>query len=328
MYDNLLDAIIQKVPKKAELVKIVTDTLRIEKESAYRRLRGEIPFTLNEAGVIASSMGISMDELIYMNNKTRANLAYMTLPLHTSQEDYDYESFRQLVGIFKEISSNQDSEHGMAVNTPPAVAYLHLKHLTNFLLFKWSHHYGDPGIYMRYKDTHLTEEGVRLQQELRTYMHNIDRTICVTDISIVENVLQDLRYYINVRLINPEEADSVLGDLMTLMDDMQYIAQHGRFRDTGNRFEIYLSEINIATSYNYAVGGRTHVSSLTTFVFQSALSIQKEAYLKIRDWVHYLQRMSTSVTVVGAKERINFIDRQRRRIEELRKEYSAVPELS
>lgn len=323
LYDNLLEALRQKVPKKSELVNIVTDTLRIEKESAYRRLRGEIPFTLNEAGSIAAHMGISMDELIYSNNRASSGLAYVALPLHTSHDDYDYSAFEQLVAAFRNIFLQPDSEHGMAVNTLPAVSYLHLHNLSRLLTFKWSHRYGEPGSYMHFKNIQLSERGMKLQEELMRYMHGIQYTVCIADVSLIRNILQDLHYYMNIRLITLEEAELVMNDLRTLLDDLQYIAQYGRFKDTGNKFEVYLSDVHLGSSYNYASGGAINISSLTTFVIQSAVSYQKETYLKIKDWVYYVRRMSTLVTVVGVKERVEFLDKQRRLIDQLYSEHSA-----
>ena len=322
LYDNLLDSLVKKVPKKSELVNIVTDTLRIEKESAYRRLRGEIPFTLNEAGAIASRMGISMDELIYRNGQKKPSLTYMALPLDSSMEDYDYESLKLLIKSFKEISFHANSEHGMAVNTLPATLYLNLKNLTRFLFFKWSHRYEDPGAYLRYNEIILSDQGLRLQNELGTYMHKIDKTICIIDEALIGSIIKDLRYYMTIRYISSDEADALLSDLVTLIDDIERIAQYGRFPDTGNKFELYLSGVNIGTSYNYASGGHDYVSSFTTFVIQPAVSYQKETYLKVKDWVYYLRRMSTLISVVGVKERMEFLDRQRRLIDELHEEYS------
>ena len=317
LYDNLLEALEQKVPKKSELVNIVTDILMIEKESAYRRLRGEIPFTLNEAGTLAARMDISMDELVYKDRVRDSKIAYVALPIHTSSDNYNFDSLRQLVEIMKEVSQHPDSEHGMALNMLPAVSYMHLKNLIRFFVFKWSHSYGMPETYKHFSETKLSEEGENLRRELAKCYADIGHTLCIADVKIVENIIRDIRYYMNIRLITTDEVSLVVADLMSMLDDMQKVTQYGKFPSTGNKFDIYLSDITISASYNYAAGGHSAVSGLTSFVFQTALSTQKETYLKIKDWVYYLRRMSTLVTIVGVKERVAFFDRQRRMLDEL-----------
>ena len=43
---NLIEAMKEKLPLKEKLADMLMDTLYIGKEAVYRRLRGEVPFTL------------------------------------------------------------------------------------------------------------------------------------------------------------------------------------------------------------------------------------------------------------------------------------------
>ena len=49
---NLIEAMKEKLPLKGKLADMLMDTLYIGKEAVYRRLRGEVPFTLQEAAYI------------------------------------------------------------------------------------------------------------------------------------------------------------------------------------------------------------------------------------------------------------------------------------
>ena len=46
-----------------ELADMLMDTLYIGKEAVYRRLRGEVPFTLQESALISRKLGISLTKL-------------------------------------------------------------------------------------------------------------------------------------------------------------------------------------------------------------------------------------------------------------------------
>ena len=60
---NLIEAAKEKFPAKGQLANILMDTLYMGKEAIYRRLRGEVPFTFQEAAIISKELGISLDRI-------------------------------------------------------------------------------------------------------------------------------------------------------------------------------------------------------------------------------------------------------------------------
>ena len=59
---NLIEAMKEKLPLKGKLADMLMDTLYIGKEAVYRRLRGEVPFTLQEAALVSRKLGIRSEE--------------------------------------------------------------------------------------------------------------------------------------------------------------------------------------------------------------------------------------------------------------------------
>jgi len=59
---NLIEAMKEKLPLKGKLADMLMDKLFIRqktagKEAVYRRLRGEVPFTLQEAALVSRKLG-------------------------------------------------------------------------------------------------------------------------------------------------------------------------------------------------------------------------------------------------------------------------------
>ena len=52
LHDNLLKAIREKIPQEENLASVLGNMLCIGKEAIYRRLRGDVPFTLLETYMI------------------------------------------------------------------------------------------------------------------------------------------------------------------------------------------------------------------------------------------------------------------------------------
>ena len=61
---GLIEAVKEKLPEGSNLANTLMDILYIGKEAIYRRLRGEVPFTLSEAATISREMGVSLDKLV------------------------------------------------------------------------------------------------------------------------------------------------------------------------------------------------------------------------------------------------------------------------
>ena len=60
----LIGAIQNSTPEYTNAAAILTDKLNIGREAAYRRLRGEVPFTFGEAGVLSAQMNFSLDRTV------------------------------------------------------------------------------------------------------------------------------------------------------------------------------------------------------------------------------------------------------------------------
>ena len=61
---ELINEMKDRMPQDQSLASYLINTLCIGKEAAYRRLRGEVAFTLDEIAIISCNLGISIDQII------------------------------------------------------------------------------------------------------------------------------------------------------------------------------------------------------------------------------------------------------------------------
>ena len=71
---GLIEAIKEKIPANSNLANVLIDILFIGREAVYRRLRGEVPFTLTEAAIISRKLGVSLDKIVGISFKDNAVL--------------------------------------------------------------------------------------------------------------------------------------------------------------------------------------------------------------------------------------------------------------
>lgn len=102
----------------------------------YRRLRGEVPFTLAEAAAISQKMGVSLDKLAGTNVDSNAifdlNIIRQTDPLETYYSIVD-----NYVKIFRDLNHDPASELCTSSNMIPQTFYLKYELLSKFRMFKW-----------------------------------------------------------------------------------------------------------------------------------------------------------------------------------------------
>ena len=60
----LIEAIHAHTPQHSNPASLLMDMLNIGREAAYRRLRGEVPFTFGEASVLCARMHFSLDRVV------------------------------------------------------------------------------------------------------------------------------------------------------------------------------------------------------------------------------------------------------------------------
>lgn len=104
LYDNLLNAIKEEFPQKTNLVNALVDLLCIEKETVYRRLRGEVAFTFAEIVTIANAFGISLDNLVgTVTAKSRPFQLKLVDFVNPMETDYDMlDQYIDILGLARE----------------------------------------------------------------------------------------------------------------------------------------------------------------------------------------------------------------------------------
>ena len=137
----LIAAIQNGTPEYTNPAAILTDKLNIGREAAYRRLRGEVPFTFGEAAVLSAQMNFSLDRAVGAVDFGNVLFRLSFNDYHTALEDYTGVIDQDTL-FYREVSSDADAEQAIAGNSFPRMLYMRYEGLTNFKLFKWLYQQG------------------------------------------------------------------------------------------------------------------------------------------------------------------------------------------
>lgn len=300
-----------KIPKKTNLADFVAQTLHIEKETAYRRLRGDVQFSFREACLIAQKLNLSLDE-IWMKSLTETRKAHlMRLPQHSNSEENGPELIQTTISFLEEFTAQPYSEFGVALSGLTFAIYQGYSSLARFQIFKYRYHGENPQIKTPFEKIKEAKLQVELRDHFYLLFRQISNTYYIWDRNIIRVFVDDINYFRSIRLINDEEVRELKKELLMLLEDLEQSAIQRRFKETGNKFELYISDVSIDVTYAYMWTEKLFVSMFSSFIFYVTASQEEENLKIVSDWIKSLKRCSTLVSGSAEKERFIFFEKQR-----------------
>lgn len=311
---ELINAVKEKLPKTENIATTLMDILFIGKEAVYRRLRGEVTFTLAEAALISKKLNISLDSIIGTSFKNSAlfdlNIVKPADPFETYSSILDGHIAR-----FRKAGNDPLSEMGTSSNIIPMALSLKYETLSKFRLFKWMYQI-DNSRCKHFEEIIIPLKLLQKQQEFARLASHIHEIYYIWDSMIFSNLANDIRYFRQVHLLSDEDKELIKTDLLLLIDELEVMANHGRNK-TGNEVKIYISNINMEATYSYLEAEQLQVSMMRIYSINSVITQDYEMFLNLKKWIQSLKKFSTLISDSGEMQRVSFIKQQRKIIESL-----------
>ncbi|MDL2282508.1 hypothetical protein LJC44_05315 [Parabacteroides sp. OttesenSCG-928-G06] len=310
-----VEALEEKIPKKTLLADFVSEVLCMEKETAYRRLRGEVQFSLRETSLLASRLHISLDEIIARGDENSQKKLCMQIPVDYLEKAQDVSLAEDYIHYLEQFVQEDYSEFGMALSGIPFSLFFPYKLLTRFFILKYVHHAGNSLESVPFRE--IAEANVKYTDDLDCLLKEITETCYIWDRMIIKLLVSDIKYSRSIRLMNDNEVGELKKELHYFLNDLEQLASKGRYEETGNKFELYISDAHIETSYACLSSPNRQMSLLSSFIFFMMSSQSNTSFTHINNWIKSLKRYSTLISSVGERERIMFFDQQREIIDTL-----------
>lgn len=203
----LIGAIQNSTPEYTNAAAILTDKLNIGREAAYRRLRGEVPFTFGEAGVLSAQMNFSLDRTVGALDFGNVLFRLSFSDYHTALEDYTGVIDQDTL-FYREVSSDVDAEQAIAGNSFPRMLYMRYPKLTNFKLFKWLYQQGLIDCSgAKFEDMKVPEVLLQSYRDLVHEAQQMPSTTLVFDGSCTKRWVNAICAFRNMHLITDESVE-------------------------------------------------------------------------------------------------------------------------
>jgi hypothetical protein len=315
IYNALLEEIRKRIPKNSVLVKTLADILFIEKEAVYRRLRCEVPFTFNEIVIIVKYLNISLNSILNIDNR-QSRPFHLRLIDFINPKENDFILGQHYIDSLLSFTKSSNSEIGSASNIIPQEIFSGFRNLTKFNIFNWNYHYNNKNV-VAFQKLFIQDkvyEAFLLQFE---ETKKIGSSSFVFDTQIFRRYVDKIKYYSSIKILDREDILKIKEELFMVLDYLEAICITGKFKETGNPVSIYISDLDITTNYFYLRNGENMFCAIRALLLSSANSTDKKTFEKIKEWIQSLIKISTLITVAGAKERIMYFEVQRELVKEL-----------
>lgn len=305
----LLEAVSFKLPRGTSMAQVLMDTLSIGKEATYRRIRGEVPLSMYEAAILVKKFNISIDTIIETTLSENSVFELKTQRFYDFREK-DYYMLYEYLNTLKYAATESYSDQVFASNIFPQFPSHMYCMLAKYSSFRWVYMNQGSNIMKAFNELEYPDEFLRVGKEIVQATMNIKNTCYIWDSSIFYRIVQEIKYFSKIQLIDKENIQRLKEDLSSLLAFIEDIAISGKF-ENGNKVQIYISNLNSDTSYLYLDTEHMHISMIGAFEPNHAVALDKKTLSKIKERILSLKRISYLISESGEMQRIQFIKEQR-----------------
>lgn len=310
------------LPGEASLSSMVSDLLFVSNDSAYRRIRGETPLTLDEAGVLCKHFHLSLDNMLSLKNNAVVFHKASIKPSATFEEYIE-----NIYGQMKQISTAQQKEIIYLTKDVPLFHIFDFEPLFRFRYFFWNRsvlndkHFNSSTV----EQTQVSKELKEIGRQIITTYNGIP-SCEIWNTEAINSILLQLDYAKDMGYFQTKEAMIEVYDaVIAMLEHIAYQAEKGCKFHVGENPD-YKQE-NFQFFYNQLVLGDNNI--LVTVNNQKTLylnhHILEYIYTNDKDFcddmfektVRVMNR-STMISRVNEKRRTIFFSFLTKKLEEKR----------
>jgi plasmid maintenance system antidote protein VapI len=302
------------LPQHTALVDTVAELLNISNDSAYRRIRGEKPITLEEIQKLAIHFKVSLDQFLHLQSDSFVFSGRLTYQGNSAFDEW----LTSIHQNFSYLNTFKSRHLYFLTKDIPFSTHFQIPELASFKYFFW-------------KRTILQDEtmkGLKFSiADLNTKTYELGKKVVeeynkipcteVWNIESINSTIRQIEYYKEAKLFNSPS------DIIILYEKVEELIGHlEKQAETGKKFMIGHQPTHDAADYNLlhndlilgdnsflAVADDTKIAFISHSVINYVVT-RDERFCNYRfKSVQNLISKSTQISKVGEKERSRFFNR-------------------
>jgi len=308
---KLVSNILKNISVNKKPVTYLVKTLNLSRESAYRRMRGDIPFTVQELATLAADLEFSVDTIFEQEKQNRLFYDYMSAEKNSS--DFFVIMLNKYSELLEKLSFAKKLETIMAFNSFPPPFFASFPNLFKFSYYKWLYQDKEISRSDSFSNISLSDAVIVYQRKIRVNLFQGKNAILILDINIFLNLIKEIQYFYNRKLLTIDELLLIKEDALKMIDQYEESSQTGAFGSA--RVQLYLSSLCVGSNtiyYNYddKLEPLFWLFTINPVIIQNAgfVSMQKK-------WLNSLRRQSALITQSNEIMQSEFFLKQREYID-------------
>lgn len=318
-YRVLIKKIINNIPDNKKPVNYLMDILNIGRESTYRRLRGNIPFTFDEIIKLSLSLDFSIDEIIGRGNGSNAFFYNLQQKKPSDYNELFYITHLDFYNILVSASNAKDTEILFSINHITSFFALHFNCLFKFYYYIWMHQCGGISSNCSFSEIELPSNIASIQQKIKSTITLIPNITCIFDQYLIMRLARTLQYYYSRNLFSHEELEVIKSEVIGFIDYIEKFLQI-RANGTGMTYNFYLSLLEIDMNSMYGTYDNSTISHYWTCNVNSVNTGNSDLIALHKNWMHSLKRSSILISQSNEIVQASFLNLQRENIERVTKD--------
>lgn len=316
---NLNEIVLTKIlgilPDNIKPVTLLMDVLDIGKESAYRRLRGEKPLSLDEVYKLSQVLNFSLDEIIG-NDKTDSAAFNHIGSIRQSPNKNLLEFFRYYESYLQRLKDADNPDITCTLNHLLHTMIVSYEHLFKFIYYRWMHQMSDVPLKYLYSEQKIPAEIKEICERTAFLSTKIKKISLIIDNNLILNLIKEIQYFFVRGLINETEMNTLKNELRRFMDDTEKTINRG-IDANGTQFDIYLSVLYVNSTTTYTSWDNMEESAFWHHYGYPIFTRNKEITRRHRLWIDSLKKYGTVITQSNELLQAEFINKQREHIDNM-----------
>lgn len=306
---SVLNGILEKIPENIKPVNYFMDILDVGKESAYRRLRGEKPLSLDEIHKLCVDLDFSLDEIIGNKNTNTFTFNY----IGTSEENPDNNVLEFLLfyeNYLKHVLSHENAEIINTMSNLLSTLFVGFDELFKFIYYHWMHQMKEVPFNYRYVDLVVPPKIKTACDNINDLHKELKKVTMIIDKNIHLNLIKEMQYFYVRGLIGEAELAKLKEQYLRYMDHTEKIITKG-VGPNGGSYEIYLSMLSISSSTSYITWGDNKESAFWHNSCYPMHTRNREITDRHKHWIDSLKKYSSLITHSNELLQADFFNEQR-----------------
>ena len=313
----LITEILKRIPDNIKPVDYLMEILALSRDTVYRRLNGSSSFTFEDIEKLSLELNFSIDDIIDRKKHDRVSFD-MIGDMETSTDEIILAMLNELYRHFSIHMKAKEARVIISMNRLFIVLVLMYDNLFKFLCYKWAYETHKIPIDFSFSEMKISGEVKALCNKLKEMYKGIGNFVTIIDTHTIFNDIKYIQYYYKRDLISKEELASIQEELFMLVDTIELLMRT-RVTDEGNKFDFYLSSLNIESNTAYAVYDGVAETNFWIYPVSPLRTTDKKTCAMHDQWLKSLKKYSTLITQSNELKMTQFMKAQREYISNIDK---------